>query len=188
MGCVVQAMRRLLPAWLLLTGATALAQTPPAETGWPPLAAPRHAPCSVEWDDLGTPPCTRVAFEARYIRLSEIAVTAPACHQRDEAWARDLGATIGWLLAHPRPGTVERAPDAAAEARVARRLEAARDRARAALARNERQACDDIWESTRLVHADRLVGALRADRAAMDLCRAGTLRGPDCDRLRGLPR
>lgn len=162
----------------------AAAQPAPALTAWPAVAASRHTPCSVEWDDLGTPPCTRPAFEHRYVRLSELGVTAPGCGQRDAAWARDLAAAIGHAIGTMRGG----APDPAAAWRNAPRLVAARERARAALARDERLTCDDIWESTRLAHADGLVGLLRAERAAAERCRTGTDRGPACDRLRALPR
>lgn len=186
MGRVVTSLRRAIAAVLLMAGSGALAQ--PAAGEWPSFAVARNTPCSVEWDDLGTPPCNRAAYETRYIRMNTIALIALTCLQRDEAWSRDLVAATGWLLSQPRPGSNERAPDAAAEQRMARRLETARDRARESLTQNERVVCDDLWESTRIAHADRLVAALRADRAVAEACRAGTTRGPDCERLRTLPR
>lgn len=173
----------LVLAATLASGGT-MADPAPALGAWPTVSPSRHIACSLEWDDLGTPPCTRPAFEHRYVRMSELAVIAPTCQQRDEAWARDLLVAIGFLIGTTRTG----ANDATAAARNAPRLEAARDRARSALARNERQQCDDIWESTRLSHADGLVGLLRNDRVIAERCRAGAERGPACDRLRNLPR
>lgn len=178
---------RLFAALLMVIGPAApaaRAQTGPALAAWPAVTPSRHLPCSVEWDDLGTPACTRSAFEHRYVRMSELAIVAPSCQQRDEAWARDLVAAIGFLIGTTRGG----ASDAASAARNAPRLDAARERARAQLARNERMLCDDIWESTRLAHADGLVALLRSDRAVAERCRAGTERGPACERLRNLPR
>lgn len=173
-----------LLAVLLAAGLAAAQTAAPTLATWPAVSPSRHVPCSVEWDDLGTPACTRSAFEHRYVRMSELAVIATACHQRDEAWARDLSAGIVWLLGTTRTGL----PDAASAGRNAPRLDAARDRARAALLRNERMLCDDIWESTRLAHGDALVGLLRSERQVAERCRAGADRGPACDRLRNLPR
>lgn len=186
MGRVVESLRRVVAVVLLVAGGGALAQ--PAADAWPNFAVARNTPCSVEWDDLGTPPCNRAAFETRYVRMNTMAVIATGCGQRDEAWARDLGAATAWLLAHPRPGTNDRPPDAAAEARVARRVEVARERAREQLAREQQVVCADIWESTRLAHADQLVAAVRADRAAAEACRAGAARGAECERVRNTPR
>ena len=153
---------------LALLGATpaAQAQTATALADWPALHAPRRAPCAVEWDDLSPPPCNRAAFETRYVRLSALAVTAPGCRFRDAAWARDLDQAVAFLLSRPRPGTTDRPIDAGTQARFAQRLLAERSRATAELARDERMVCDDIRDSTRLDHADRLVGAFRAERPA----------------------
>ena len=167
----------------LATGA-AVAEPAPALASWPAVTPSRHLACSVEWDDLGTPACTRSAFEHRYVRMSELAVIAPACHQRDEAWGRDLLVAIGFLIGTTRTGGA----DAGSAARNAPRLEAARERARAQFARNERLICDDIWESTRLAHADGLVGLLRNERQVAERCRASAERSQACDRLRNLPR
>lgn len=187
--------RGALAAAMMMGTVAAMAQPAPTPTApaatpatWPVFSVPRNAPCSVEWDDLGTPPCNRAAFETRYVRMNTLAMIALTCRQRDEAWSRDLVAATVWLLSLPRPGTNDRAPDAAAEQRMARRLETARERARETMAQNERIVCDDVWESTRIAHGDQLVAALRADRVVAEACRAGMTRAPECDRLRTLPR
>ncbi len=153
-----------LACGLLCAAPQEQAQTAAAEATWPALHAPRRAPCAMEWDDLSPPPCNRAAFETRYVRLSALAVTAPACRFRDGTWARDLDQAVNFLLSRPRPGTTDRPVDAGASARLAQRLMAERNRATAELARDERLVCDDIRDSTRLDHADRMVLALRASR------------------------